>query len=263
MFECAENSQTLSWGVISHLLSDLGQLPLGSRQVDASRQPGNRPNTCSAAEVRMHSSDKLMQFRVVNHFLRLSDQSSLDLTFPGGRLNRRARERCLRKLVRCVKYFTLGKNRRLSLLAPSPGRPISYMGVFSTTEAFRRVLRTAGTGHQERFPPQASWTAVGLERGPSPERAPTGETRRFQTFLPAPGMGRFDPNVWCGRALQEVWSICRLAVLHQCIRPLIGACCAPGHHGYQRTYALVSGRTFTAHAKPGDPNGPIEAFHLV
>src|SRR6266478_10219048 len=23
------------------------------------------------------------------------------------------------------------------------------------------------------------------------------------------------------------------AVLHQCIRPLIGACCAPGHHGYQ------------------------------
>jgi len=33
-----------------------------------------------------------------------------------------------------------------------------------------------------------------------------------------------DPNVWCGRALQEVWSICRFAVLHQCIRPLIGAC---------------------------------------
>src|SRR6266849_10788012 len=28
------------------------------------------------------------------------------------------------------------------------------------------------------------------------------------------------------------------AVLHQCIRPLIGACCAPGHHGYQRACDL-------------------------
>jgi len=28
------------------------------------------------------------------------------------------------------------------------------------------------------------------------------------------------------------------AVLHQCIRPLIGACCAPGHHGYQRAFEL-------------------------
>src|SRR5450432_102226 len=24
--------------------------------------------------------------------------------------------------------------------------------------------------------------------------------------------------------------------------PLIGACCAPGHHGYQRAYVLISGR---------------------
>src|ERR1700726_4897708 len=31
------------------------------------------------------------------------------------------------------------------------------------------------------------------------------------------------------------------AVLHQCIRPLIGACCAPGHHGYQRAFELISG----------------------
>ena len=30
------------------------------------------------------------------------------------------------------------------------------------------------------------------------------------------------------------------AVLHQCIRPLIGACCAPGHHGYQRAFELIS-----------------------
>jgi len=38
-------------------------------------------------------------------------------------------------------------------------------------------------------------------------------------------------------------AICRLAVLHQCIRPLVGACCAPGHHGYQRAYVLISGQT--------------------
>ncbi len=37
-------------------------------------------------------------------------------------------------------------------------------------------------------------------------------------------------------------SICRLAVLHQCIRPLIGACCAPGHHGYQRACGLITGQ---------------------
>ena len=32
------------------------------------------------------------------------------------------------------------------------------------------------------------------------------------------------------------------AVLHQCIRPLIGAVCAPGHHGYQRACVLITGQ---------------------
>src|SRR5262245_48855769 len=32
------------------------------------------------------------------------------------------------------------------------------------------------------------------------------------------------------------------AVLRQCIRPLIGACWAPGHHGYQRAFELISGQ---------------------
>ena len=32
------------------------------------------------------------------------------------------------------------------------------------------------------------------------------------------------------------------AVLHQCIRPLIGAVCAPGHHGYQRACDLITGQ---------------------
>jgi len=31
------------------------------------------------------------------------------------------------------------------------------------------------------------------------------------------------------------------AVLHQCIRPLLGAHCAPGHHGYQRACGLITG----------------------
>src|SRR5262249_55542845 len=50
-----------------------------------------------------------------------------------------------------------------------------------------------------------------------------------------------DPNVWSGRALQEVFVDPVVAVSHQCIRPLIGACCAPGHHGYQRACDLISG----------------------
>jgi hypothetical protein len=38
---------------------------------------------------------------------------------------------------------------------------------------------------------------------------------------------------------KRVSSICRVAVLHQCIRPPIGAYCAPGHHGNQRAYLLI------------------------
>jgi hypothetical protein len=51
----------------------------------------------------------------------------------------------------------------------------------------------------------------------------------------------FDPNVWSGRAVQEVSSTLADAVLHQCIRPVIGAF-APGHHGYQRACDLISGQ---------------------
>src|SRR6202022_467434 len=56
-----------------------------------------------------------------------------------------------------------------------------------------------------------------------------------------------DPNVWSGRALQEDFVELADAVLHQCIRPLIGACCAPGHHGYQyqRAFELISGQAST------------------
>ena len=37
------------------------------------------------------------------------------------------------------------------------------------------------------------------------------------------------------------------AALHQCIRPLIGACWAPGHHGNQRACDLISGQTSAGH----------------
>jgi hypothetical protein len=37
------------------------------------------------------------------------------------------------------------------------------------------------------------------------------------------GIDQNDPNVWSGRALQEVFVELSSAVLHQCIRPLIGA----------------------------------------
>ena len=39
-------------------------------------------------------------------------------------------------------------------------------------------------------------------------------------------------------------SIRQITVLHQCIRPLLGAC-APGHHGYQRASDLISGQAST------------------
>src|SRR6516225_12289268 len=55
------------------------------------------------------------------------------------------------------------------------------------------------------------------------------------------GNSRFDPNVWSGRAMQEVSSTLADAVLRQCIRLLIGAC-APSHHGYQRACDLISGQ---------------------
>jgi len=54
------------------------------------------------------------------------------------------------------------------------------------------------------------------------------------------------------------------AVLHQCIRPLIGAFRAPGHHGYQRACDLVSGQVSTGHLGhqySQAPGRPI--LHLV
>jgi hypothetical protein len=45
--------------------------------------------------------------------------------------------------------------------------------------------------------------------------------------------------------LQEVFVDPAGAVLHQCIRPLFGARCAPDHHGYQRAFDLITGQAST------------------
>ena len=65
-----------------------------------------------------------------------------------------------------------------------------------------------------------------------------------------PKMSPYDPNVWCGRALQEVFVDPVATVLHQCIRPLLGAHCAAGHHGYQRACDLISGQASTGPLGP-------------
>jgi hypothetical protein len=62
-----------------------------------------------------------------------------------------------------------------------------------------------------------------------------------------------DPDVWSGRVVQEVFVDAGDAVLHQCIRPLIGAC-APGPHGYQRACDLISGQ-----ASNGPNGSPVFA----
>src|SRR5258708_24747912 len=52
-----------------------------------------------------------------------------------------------------------------------------------------------------------------------------------------------DPNVWSGRASQEVFT--DLSALRSCINVSglgLERCCAPGHHGYQRACVLITGQ---------------------
>ena len=74
------------------------------------------------------------------------------------------------------------------------------------------------------------------------------------------------PNVWSGRALQEVFIYLANAVLHQCIRPPVGACCAPGHHGYQRACDLIKRQASTGqvgHQCSHAPGRPILHRRLI
>ena len=70
-----------------------------------------------------------------------------------------------------------------------------------------------------------------------------------------------DPNLSSGRAVQEVFVDLANAVLHQCIRSLIGAL-APDHHGYQRAGDVISRQASTSrsgHQCSHAPGRPI--FH--
>jgi hypothetical protein len=53
---------------------------------------------------------------------------------------------------------------------------------------------------------------------------------------------------------KKISPICRMWVLHQCIRPHVGACRAPGHHGYQRACDLI-----TVQASTGPFGSPVFA----
>ena len=74
-----------------------------------------------------------------------------------------------------------------------------------------------------------------------------------------------DPNVWSGRALQEVFV--DLSALRSCINvsgPLTGACCAPGHHGYQRACGLISRQASNGpFGSPGFAGAGKTGPHLV
>ncbi|SIO67763.1 hypothetical protein SAMN05443247_11874 [Bradyrhizobium erythrophlei] len=57
----------------------------------------------------------------------------------------------------------------------------------------------------------------------------------------------FDPDVWSGRALQEDFVELAAAVLHQCIRPLIGA------SGVTMTLIGLAGFGFVAYRRRSKP----------
>ena len=70
----------------------------------------------------------------------------------------------------------------------------------------------------------------------------------------------YGPAVRCKR----ISSICRRWVLHQCIRPLVGAACAPGHHGCQRACVLITGQASTGHLGHQGSHAPGRpVLHLV
>ena len=72
----------------------------------------------------------------------------------------------------------------------------------------------------------------------------------------------YGPAVRC-KKISTIW---RRAILHQCIRPLLGACCAPGHHGYQRACDLIKRQASTGqvgHQCSHAPGRPILHRRLI
>ena len=57
-----------------------------------------------------------------------------------------------------------------------------------------------------------------------------------------------DPNVWSGRALQEVFVDLVVSGLASMYPVSSWSCFAPDHHGYQRACVLISGQASTGHS---------------
>jgi hypothetical protein len=80
---------------------------------------------------------------------------------------------------------------------------------------------------------------IGLAPGARLDGRLLGSTRRRR----APSVAtEFDPMYGPAVRRKRFHRSGGFAVLHQCIRPLIGAVCAPGHHGYQRACVLITGQ---------------------
>ena len=71
----------------------------------------------------------------------------------------------------------------------------------------------------------------------------------------------FDPNVWFGRALQEVLVDLVVSGLASMYQVSSWSCFAPDHHGYQRACVLISGQAssgpFRGHQCSHAPGRPI------
>jgi hypothetical protein len=71
----------------------------------------------------------------------------------------------------------------------------------------------------------------------------------------------FDPNVWFGRALQEVLVDLVVSGLASMYQVSSWSCFAPDHHGYQRACVLISGEAssgpFRGHQCSHAPGRPI------
>ena len=73
----------------------------------------------------------------------------------------------------------------------------------------------------------------------------------------------FDPEVWSGRAWQEVSSMCRHCGLAS-MYPAFAWSVAPGHHGYQRACGLISGQASNRPSgSPGFARAGRPDLHLV
>src|SRR5215831_5638203 len=100
-------------------------------------------------------------------------------------------------------------------------------------------------------------TAPGTTSGPFPlSLQPVSDMlRTYRDTIQRTGSARmtrmYGPAVRCKRFS----SILGDAVLHQCIRLLIGAHGAPSHHGYQRACDLISGQ-----ASNGLNGSPVFAY---